>query len=149
MIVLPDFYYEPLLKANKLYWAWLAFLSGLLMTCFPIGKGRGVLDRTAWWWTTVQLLPLVAFLGWMKKKENCIWLKNMELCYYVRGEQWDKVVAGYKAAVSDMRTLSLLNLAARQRRIIARMEQYGSGGNRVVGYLLPNGGSLFRSKVCI
>ena len=20
----------------------------------------------------------------MKKKENCIWLKNMELCYYVR-----------------------------------------------------------------
>lgn len=68
MIVLPDFYYEPLLKANKLYWAWLAFLSGLLMTCFPIGKGRGVLDRTAWWWTTVQLLPLVAFLGWMKKK---------------------------------------------------------------------------------
>ena len=89
MIVLPDFYYEPLLKANKLYWAWLAFLSGLLMTCFPIGKGRGVLDRTAWWWTTVQLLPLVAFLGWMKKKENCIWLKNMELCYYVRGEQWD------------------------------------------------------------
>lgn len=68
MIVLPDFYYEPLLKANKLYWAWLAFLSGLLMACFPIGKGRGVLDRTAWWWTTVQLLPLVAFLGWMKKK---------------------------------------------------------------------------------
>lgn len=57
MIVLPDFYYEPLLKANKLYWAWLAFLSGLLMACFPIGKGRGVLDRTAWWWTTVQLLP--------------------------------------------------------------------------------------------
>lgn len=69
MIVLPDFYYEPLLKANKLYWAWLAFLSGLLMACFPIGKGRGVLDRTAWWWTTVQLLPLVAFLGWMKKRE--------------------------------------------------------------------------------
>ena len=34
----------------------------------------------------------------------------MELCYYVRGEQWDKVVAGYKAAVSDMRTLMLAEL---------------------------------------
>lgn len=69
----------------------------------------------------------------------------MELCSYVRGEQWDKVVAGYKAAVSDMRTLSLLNLALAcqgelgdklfhypqqgKGRIIARMEQYGSGGN--------------------
>ncbi|MCS2917956.1 DUF6057 family protein [Parabacteroides merdae] len=89
----------------------------------------------------------------------------MELCYYVRGEQWDKVVAGYKAAVSDMRTLSLLNLALAcqgelgdklfhypqqgKGGLLPRMEQYGSGGNRVVGYLLPNGGSLFRSKVCI
>ena len=151
MIVLPDFYYEPLLKANKLYWAWLAFLSGLLMACFPIGKGRGVLDRTAWWWTTVQLLPLVAFLGWMKKKENCIWLKNMELYYYVRGEQWDKVVAGYKAAVSDMRTLSLLNLALACQGelgdILFHYPQQGKGG------LLPEWnstvpGAIVLSDIC-
>lgn len=88
----------------------------------------------------------------------------MELYYYVRGEQWDKVVAGYKAAVSDMRTLSLLNLAlACQGELGDKLFHYpqqGKGGllpewnstvgaNRVVGYLLPNGGSLFRSKVCI
>ena len=151
MIVLPDFYYEPLLKANKLYWAWLAFLSGLLMACFPIGKGRGVLDRTAWWWTTVQLLPLVAFLGWMKKKENCIWLKNMELCYYVRGEQWDKVVAGYKAAVSDMRTLSLLNLAlACQGELGDKLFHYPQQGK---GGLLPEWnstvpGAIVLSDIC-
>ncbi len=152
---LPDFYYEPLLKRiSSIGLGWL-FLSGLLMACFPIGKGRGVLDRTALVVDHSPAVALVAFFG-DEKKENCIWLKNMELYYYVRGRTMGmEVVAGYKAAVSDMRTLSLLNLALAcqgelgdklfhypqqgKRQIIARMEQYGSGGNRVVGYLLPNG----------
>ena len=38
MIVLPDFYYEPLLKANKLYWAWLAFSFGAFNGLLPDRK---------------------------------------------------------------------------------------------------------------
>lgn len=70
MIVLPDFYYEPLLKANKLYWAWLAFLSGLLMACFPIGKGRGVLDRTLGGGPQSSCAFGCLFWGGLKKKEK-------------------------------------------------------------------------------
>lgn len=151
MVILPDFYYEPLLKTNKLCWAWLAFLSGLLVACLPVGKGRGVSGRVAWWWVVVQLLPLFVFLGWMKKRENGIWLKNMELDYYVRGEQWDKVVDGYEAAVSDMRTLSLLNLALACRGELGdklfHYPQQGKGG------LLPEwdstvSGAIVLSDIC-
>ena len=87
----------------------------------------------------------------MKKKENCIWLKNMELYYYVRGEQWDKVVAGYKAAVSDMRTLSLLNLAlACQGELGDKLFHYPQQGK---GGLLPEWnstvpGAIVLSDIC-
>ena len=75
----------------------------------------------------------------------------MELCYYVRGEQWDKVVAGYKAAVSDMRTLSLLNLAlACQGELGDKLFHYPQQGK---GGLLPEWnstvpGAIVLSDIC-
>lgn len=132
MIVFPDFYYEPLLKTNKLYFAWLAFLLSLSIACLPMREGRGWSNRVTWWWVTVQLLPLFAFLVWMKKRENDTLLKNMELDYYVREEQWDKVITGYVASTSDMRTLSLLNLALACRGELGdklfHYPQQGKGG---------------------
>ena len=59
MIVLPDFYYEPLLKANKLYWAWLAFLSGLLMAFSRSEKAE------ACW---------IGLLGGGPQSSCCLWL---------------------------------------------------------------------------
>ena len=75
----------------------------------------------------------------------------MELYYYVRGEQWDKVVAGYKAAVSDMRTLSLLNLAlACQGELGDKLFHYPQQGK---GGLLPEWnstvpGAIVLSDIC-
>lgn len=151
MVVLPDFYYEPLLKSSKIYWAWGAFLCSVLSACLPaMRKDKRVSGRVGFGLVVASLLPLFAFLVWMKKQENGVWMKNMELDYYARGEQWDKMIAGYTAN-SDIRALNWLNLALACRGELGdKMFHYPQRGKNG---LLPEWdstvpGAIVLSEIC-
>lgn len=131
--LLPDLYYLPLLPAPALvYWPWILFLLALLVArYYPSSKP---LPR---FWSYVghvfqfAFLLLLAWQGYSRYgQSHSNFFK--ELDYYVRMEQWDKIIERCRMPMRNYLYLNYLNLALAEKGLLAdRMfvfDQHGPEG---------------------
>ncbi|KKB52668.1 MULTISPECIES: DUF6057 family protein [Parabacteroides] len=110
MILLPDFYYEPLLTTGTIYYSWIAFPVCIVLIGYLRKKNNlsGVKDFVV---VACQLLPILLFLFWMQSQRKPVWQENMKQDYYLKTEQWDKIIAMFSAEKANLQTINVLNLA--------------------------------------
>lgn len=133
MLLLPDFYYEHLLTEKSLLYSWYAMggafvLAWLFRNAKEPKKNIAVVALYA-----VPLLSLFAFLSFLGNKKEPVILKNMEQDYYVRREQWDRVIETFPRDTYNKQTINLLNLAlAKKGQLGDRLFEYDQLGPQTV-----------------
>lgn len=110
MILLPDYYYEPLLSTEKIYYAWIIFPICLLVAWLLRGK-KDLSGIKNFFIVNGQLVVFFIFWGWKIDTDRSFLQENMKQDYYLRTEQWDKIISQYSAEKANLQTLNVLNLA--------------------------------------
>lgn len=131
--LLPDSYYLPLLPAPTLiYWPWILFLLSLLVARFyPSSKPLPRLGKLVESVFQFALLFWLAWQGYLRYgQSHSNFFK--ELDYYVRMEQWDKIIERCRVPMRNYLYLNYLNLALAEKGLLAdRMfvfDQHGPEG---------------------
>lgn len=107
LIALPDLYYEPLMKSKYSLFPWILLLVSLILAWW-FRKKSWFDNRWLFW---IQLVPFFAFLYWRTATEKRTLYKNMEQDYYLRTEQWDRIISSFSMEHADIQTMNVLNLA--------------------------------------
>lgn len=107
LIALPDLYYEPLMKSKYSLFPWILLLVSLILAWW-FRKKSWFDNRWLFW---IQLVPFFAFLYWRTATEKRTLYKNMEQDYYLRTEQWDRIISSFSIEHADIQTMNVLNLA--------------------------------------
>lgn len=107
MIVLPDLYYEPLVKSENIILPWIMLLVSILLAWWF--RGRQWFDN--YYFFGGQWILVLLFFYWIDFQEKHISLKNMEQDYYLRTEQWDRIISSFSMKHADAQTMNVLNLA--------------------------------------
>lgn len=105
-IFLPDYYYEPLLPADKTHYLWIIILSTWVVAFFirktaikpMLSYGIGILLLTGGVW---QLCHSYTELDLYKYERD----------YYLKHHQWERILATFSSSKASVQTMNVLNLA--------------------------------------
>lgn len=127
---LPDAYYDPLSHASTIYFAWYALLVTLLAAVFLRKYKEPATSKGKWVWEGIQAVALFFLLyqgiGRYGQLETAPHLKQD---YYIRNEQWDRVIAEFDRNTPSKRRMCGLNLALAQKGELAeRLLEFPQGG---------------------
>lgn len=142
LIALPDAYYEYLLDAKKCYWAWgLTLLVILLANLF---RNRVV---SSWKMAVAAFLLMAGVLGKIWADKDSILLYAYERDYYLRHQQWEKIIATFPSEHPTVPTLNVLNLALACRHELGdKMFSYPQNGSQTL--VSSWNGSLIDAMIC-
>lgn len=140
MIILPDAYYDPLIKNKTVYYAWCTFPVSLIIARLS-GKGifrarpesAAASPKKVWTVTALQLLAFFAFLLWISVNDKRILLKSVEQDYYLRSCRWDKIIETFPAERHSLQMMNVLNHALAQKNLLGyRLFDYNPQGYQSV-----------------
>lgn len=122
---LPDTYYNPLAHADTIYFAWYALPVTILAAVFL----RKYKERK-WVWEGIQAVAVFFLLyqgiSHYGRLETAPHLKQD---YYMRNEQWDRVIAEFDRSTPSKRRMCGLNLAlAHKGQLAERLLEFPQGG---------------------
>ena len=132
-VLLPDLYYLPLLSAPALiYWPWILFLIVLLVAkLYPPSKPSSRLMiylRNTFQFALLLLFAWQGYLRYGQSHSNFF----KELDYYVRMEQWDRIIERCRVPMRNYLYLNYLNLALAEKGLLAdrlfSFDQHGPEG---------------------
>lgn len=134
MIFLPLAYYDPLLRSITIYFAWIALPVCLLLAYFLRKTAETSFSKKQLIVLFAQLIPLYFFFIWILHKDNRAFLENMQQDYYLRTEQWDKIISEFPGEnKSNMQTMNVLNLALAQKGALGdRLFDYKQLGHKTL-----------------
>ncbi|MDR2774721.1 MAG: DMT family transporter, partial [Tannerella sp.] len=134
MILLPDAYYEFLLKNKIIYYTWCAFPFALI-TARIFGKSKSRLSispgaatlpcRKDVIITALQALSFFTVLTWISVNDKRLILKSVEQDYYLRNCRWDKIIETFPAERYNPQIMNVMNHALAQKNLL---------GNRLFDY---------------
>ena len=128
MILSPAFYYEYLLEEKSQLYIWTGIGSCLLISRFSQQKQEFKKGKYFAFYI-LQFIPIPLFLCFMVIREDRLILKSMEQDYYVRHEQWDKVIETFHHERYNTQMINLLNLAlAKKGQLGDRLFEYQQHG---------------------
>lgn len=127
---LPDAYYDPLSHASTIYFAWYALPVTLLAAAFLRKYKEPVTSKGKWVWEGFQAIAILFLLyqGVLRygQLETAPHLKQD---YYIRNEQWDRVIAEFDRNKPSKRRMCNLNLAlAYKGELAERLLEFPQGG---------------------
>ncbi|MDR0698320.1 MAG: DMT family transporter, partial [Tannerella sp.] len=138
MILLPDAYYEFLLKNKIIYYTWYAFPLALITTRI-FGKSKFRISARAATLssgkeTAITTLPALAFfifLIWTSVNDKRLILKSVEQDYYLRNCRWDKIIETFPSEGYNLQIMNVMNLALSQKNLLGdRLFDYNKQGHQ-------------------
>jgi hypothetical protein len=131
MLLLPDAYYDPLIKNKIVYYPWCALLISIIaawlfrrrtMTA-PVTLKREAVT------VAMTLLPFFTFLTLTCENDKRLILKTVEQDYYLRNGRWDKIIETFPAKRHNLQIMNVMNLAlAQTNRLGDRLFDYRPQG---------------------
>lgn len=147
MILFPDLYYEPLLKTEKIYYAWIVFFTSILFIRWlrvekdVSGTTKGLFILSA------ECLIFLFVLYRIGYNDDSILQENMKQDYYLRTEQWNKIIETFSADKANIQTMSILNLALASRGELGdKLFHYPQSGKEC---LLPEWDSTLPNAIAL
>ena len=143
-LLLPDGYYIYLLRTDmSIYLSWV-FLPVLLLLCRFL-RERKLVERKRKYIESLLQFLLVILLFWFSIEKFADRSSNLfkELYYYVRTEQWDKIIkrCSDEGEINNYLYLSLLNMALNEKGELAEnmfsFTQKGTQGLNVTWNRMP------------
>lgn len=127
---LPDAYYDPLGHASNLYYAWYALPLTLLLAVLLKKYKAPATPKGKWIWESIQALTvLFLFYEGITRYGQLETAPLLKQDYYIRNEQWDKVIAAFDPTIPSKRQMCGLNLAlARKGELADRLLEFPQGG---------------------
>jgi hypothetical protein len=127
MILLPDAYYEFLLKNKIIYYVWCAFPLALI-TVRIFGKSKFRISAGA---TLLFSLAFFLFLVWISVNDKRLILKSVEQDYYLRNCRWDKIIETFPSERYNLQIMNVLNHALAQKNLLGdRLFDYNRQGSQ-------------------
>lgn len=148
--LLPDAYYDPVLRSGALYYSWLALPAVLIPAGWLRKRNRPdkvPVRRTKRLSAAIQIVVL-AWLAYITVSAyGALGLQeNMQQDYYVRTGNWEKLIAGYTPERLTNRKTCLLNLAlVHTGRLDDRLLEFPQNG--IESLLLPWDQTLFTAQL--
>lgn len=105
-IIKPDFYCEFLPEAQKVYYVWGSCLLSILLGCWLSEKRIPQL-----WSMMFSLFLLLGGLYGVYHTQDRMQLYSYERDWYLRNQQWDKIIATFNEERASDLTMNVLNLA--------------------------------------
>lgn len=117
---LPDAYYQQnIIPGNELYYPWIAIFLVVTAT-FILSKNKAWEGKKRWMSTLFQTICLGAlFYQGITLYDDSKSYKMKTLDYYVRTEQWDKIIEQSKGKISNFLYMNYLNLALAEKGLLA------------------------------
>ena len=142
LIALPDAYYEYLLDAKKTYWWWgLTLWVGFAAVLF---RNRSV---SSWKMAVAALLLVAGALGKISVDKDPVLSYAYERDYYLRHQQWAKIVSTFPSEHPTIPTLNVLNLALACRHELGdKLFAYPQNGSQTL--ISSWDGSLIGAMIC-
>ncbi|KAA6326313.1 hypothetical protein EZS27_024564 [termite gut metagenome] len=148
LALLPDAYYDPLLPAGKLYVSW-AVLPTCFLAAWFLRKRKALSARTGWIAYGCQLCLATYFTYYIGThyRHDKVTENNIKQDYYVRTEDWDRVIATFSAGEYNLQTINLLNMALARKGILGdTMFSYAQEGHAC---LLPEWDSTLPNAIAL
>lgn len=148
--LLPDAYYDPMLRSVALYYSWLALPAVLISAGWLRKRNRPdktPARRTKKFSAAVQIVVLVCLAYITVNTYGALDLQeNMQQDYYVRTGNWEKLIAGYTPERLTNRKTCLLNLAlVHTGRLDDQLFEFPQNGIETL--LLPWDQTLFTAQL--
>jgi hypothetical protein len=132
MILLPDAYYEPLLKEDKIYYAWYA-LPLIFLFSWLIRKVPHLSSSKENLMVALQILPFFILLFFLNKQDQRIILKCEEQDFYLKNCQWDKIIETFPNEKNNFQLINVLNLALAKKGLLGdNLFSYNQHGAKTV-----------------
>jgi hypothetical protein len=114
MILLPDAYYDPLVRVSKIYMSWYVFPLCIL----AVRLLRNRMEAGNALYVCRLLLVLCLLYATRLFGPDPVMKNNMEQDYYVRTMQWDRIISTFPAKDHNLQTYNVLNMALSRKNLL-------------------------------
>jgi hypothetical protein len=137
MLLLPDTYYEPLIRNRTVYYPWCTLLLSIIATWLLRRRATAnpvsISPKRELLMAVMTLLPFFALLVWACESDKRLILKTVEQDYYLHNDRWDKIIETFPQGQYNLQIMNVMNLAlAQTNRLGDRLFDYNPQGYQSV-----------------